>query len=69
MDIGSDEEGNNWDEAFDKGIQHPPLKKVRTDEEGHVRSSSTVPRDRVGVKNDEVRQRKRRLAGELGRER
>lgn len=55
VDISSDEEGNNWDGAIDKGVQHPPLKKMRTDDEGQVRSSSTVPRDRVGVKDDQVR--------------
>lgn len=54
VDIDSDEEGNYWDESLDQGIQHPPLKKVRTNEEGQVRSSSTTPRNRLGVKNDKV---------------
>ncbi len=54
VDIDSDEEGNHWDESLDQGVQHPPLKKMRTDEEGRVRSSSTMPRNRLGVKNEKV---------------
>lgn len=54
VDISSDEEGNHWDESIDTGIAHPPLKKMRTDEEGHVRSSSTVPRNKTGVKDEKV---------------
>ncbi|KAH9397645.1 Nucleolar GTP-binding protein 1 [Tyrophagus putrescentiae] len=55
VDIDSDEEGNHWDESLDQGVQHPPLKKMRTDEEGRVRSSSTMPRNRLGVKNEKMR--------------
>lgn len=54
VDISSDEEGNHWDQSLDAGIEHPPLKKVRVDEEGNVRSSSKTPRDKLGVKNPEV---------------
>ena len=55
VDISSDEEGNNWDESLDKGLQHPPLKKLRTNEEGNIVSNKKiVPRDKEGIVNEEV---------------
>lgn len=55
VDMDSDEEGNYFDEAVvDSEIHRPPLKKSRIDAEGHVRSSSKTPRDRIGLKNEEV---------------
>ena len=57
VDIESDEDSNYFDEAAipDSDIHRPPLKKSRVDDEGRVRSSSKTPRDRIGLKNDEVR--------------
>ncbi|OTF84092.1 nucleolar GTP-binding protein 1-like protein [Euroglyphus maynei] len=63
VDIESDEEGNYFDEAAiqDSDIHRPPLKKSRMDDEGRVRSSSKTPRDRTGLKNDEMRKKARKL--------
>jgi len=55
VDISSDEEGNNWDESLDQGLQRPPLKKVRTNEDGDIVSNKKiVPRDQEGMVDDEV---------------
>lgn len=55
VDIDSDEEGNYFDNAVDTSADHrPPVKKSRLDEEGNVRSSFTIPRDKLGLKNVEV---------------
>ncbi|KPM06728.1 nucleolar GTP-binding protein 1-like protein, partial [Sarcoptes scabiei] len=62
VDMDSDEEGNYFDEAVvDSEIHRPPLKKSRIDAEGHVRSSSKTPRDRIGLKNEEMRIKAKKL--------
>lgn len=63
VDIESDEDSNYFDEAAipDSDIHRPPLKKSRVDDEGRVRSSSKTPRDRIGLKNDEMRKKARKL--------
>ncbi|KAK5637812.1 hypothetical protein RI129_000003 [Pyrocoelia pectoralis] len=62
VDISSDEEGNNWDDSIDQGLQRPPLKKVRTNNEGDIVSNKKiVPRDREGIVDVEMRTKARKL--------
>ncbi|XP_015794485.1 nucleolar GTP-binding protein 1 [Tetranychus urticae] len=48
----SDDDGTHYAEAAEPRTRGPPLKKVRTDSEGRVRSSSTKPRDQSGIRDE-----------------
>ncbi|CAG2117705.1 unnamed protein product [Medioppia subpectinata] len=59
VDMDSDEEGLNYEEAVDDGRSGPPIKRLREDSEGRVRSSSKLPRDKSGVRDVTMRKKVR----------
>lgn len=50
------------DAARDTSSSRPPLKKMRVDSEGRVRSSSKMPRDQSGVRDMTERQKVKAMA-------
>jgi len=62
VDMSSDEEGLHYDEAVAEKRDSRPLKRMREDSEGRVRSSSRMPRDKSGVRDVKM-QKKVRFMG------
>ncbi|XP_053200790.1 GTP-binding protein 4-like, partial [Panonychus citri] len=58
----SDDEGTHYADASAPRPRGPPLKKLRTDSEGRVRSSSTKPRDQSGVRDIEEKVKVKAIA-------
>ncbi|CAG2172316.1 unnamed protein product [Oppiella nova] len=51
--------GLNYEEAVDDRQSRPPIKRMREDTEGRVRSSSKMPRDQSGVRDVKMRKKVR----------
>ncbi|XP_054157854.1 GTP-binding protein 4-like [Oppia nitens] len=60
--MDSDEEDLHFDEAVEDDRPSRPVKRMREDSEGRVRSSSRIPRDETGVKDVKMKKKVRFMA-------
>lgn len=48
----SDKDDANYNKSVARSVSHKPVKKLRADSEGRVRSSSKMPRDKSGIRDE-----------------